>query len=87
MLTGDNKKSAENIARKLNIDNVIAEVLPTDKANKIKLLQSPNKVVAMVGLLKIANLENFRSLFKSTLFQIFFLYHQRISARIWSARE
>jgi len=49
MLTGDNKKSAENIARKLNIDNVIAEVLPTDKANKIKLLQSPNKVVAMVG--------------------------------------
>jgi len=49
MLTGDNKKSAESIAHKLNMDNVIAEVLPTDKANKIKQLQSPNKVVAMVG--------------------------------------
>lgn len=51
MLTGDNKKTAENIASELNIDDFIAEVLPQDKAARIKKLQSESKgkIVAMVG--------------------------------------
>lgn len=52
MLTGDNQKTAEAIANQLNIDEVIAEVLPGDKANKIKELQKSEgteRVVAMVG--------------------------------------
>ncbi len=51
MLTGDNKVTATAIAKQLGIDSVIAEVLPQDKANKIKELQQqyPNQVIAMVG--------------------------------------
>lgn len=49
MLTGDNEKTAKAIARKLEIDNVLAEVLPNQKEEVVKKLKSEGKVVAMVG--------------------------------------
>ena len=49
MLTGDNEATAQRIATMLHIDVVIAEVLPEDKAAKIKELQASGKRVAMVG--------------------------------------
>jgi len=49
MLTGDSRVTAQAVAKKLGIDEVIAEVLPSDKAEAIKRLQSQGRVVAMAG--------------------------------------
>ncbi len=49
MLTGDNKRTAEAIAKRLEIDEVIAEVLPKEKTEVIQRLRKQGKVVAMVG--------------------------------------
>ena len=49
MLTGDNEATARRIAKDLGIDNVMADVLPAQKAEKVKELQAQGKKVGMVG--------------------------------------
>jgi Cu+-exporting ATPase len=49
LLTGDNETTARAVAAEVGIDEVIAEVLPADKADVVRRLQSEGRVVAMVG--------------------------------------
>jgi len=49
MLTGDNRQTAEAVARDVGIDDVLADVMPADKANAIRVLQSNGHKVAFVG--------------------------------------
>lgn len=49
MLTGDNARTADAVARIVGIDNVIANVIPSEKASVVKRLQQEGKIVAMVG--------------------------------------
>jgi Cu+-exporting ATPase len=49
MLTGDSRTTAESVAKKLQIDEVVAEVLPQEKASVVKRFQSEGRFVAMAG--------------------------------------
>jgi Cu+-exporting ATPase len=49
LLTGDNARAAQAVAKEVGIDDVVAEVLPADKVEAIRRLQHDGKVVAMVG--------------------------------------
>lgn len=49
MLTGDNLQTAQTVAQKVGVDDVVAEVLPQDKAAKVKALQQQGEVVGMTG--------------------------------------
>ena len=49
MMTGDNQRTADAVARQVGVDRVLAEILPEDKARQVKALQAAGKVVGMVG--------------------------------------
>jgi P-type Cu+ transporter len=49
MLTGDNKRAADTVARRVGIARVVAEAMPAEKAAEIKRIQAENKLVGMIG--------------------------------------
>ena len=49
MLTGDSRATAETVGKKLGLDEIVAEVLPSDKVDAVKKLQAAGKIVAMAG--------------------------------------
>ena len=49
MITGDNRRTADAVARQVGVDRIFAEVLPEDKARHVRALQEEKKVVGMVG--------------------------------------
>jgi Cu+-exporting ATPase len=49
MITGDNQRTADAVAREVGVDRVLADVLPEDKARRVRELQAEGQVVAMVG--------------------------------------
>ncbi len=49
MLTGDSRATAETVGKKLGLDEIVAEVLPADKADAVRKLQAAGKIVAMAG--------------------------------------
>src|SRR5207237_4291999 len=49
MLTGDSRRTADAVARKLQIDEVFAEVLPEEKSNIVRRLRAEGRIVAMAG--------------------------------------
>ena len=49
MISGDNKRTADAVAREVGVDRVLAEVLPQDKARHVRELQAEGKIVGMVG--------------------------------------
>ena len=49
MITGDNERTARTIAKQAGIENVMSQILPENKVNKIKELQKQGKIVAMIG--------------------------------------
>ncbi len=49
MISGDNKRAAEGVAKSLGIKNVLAEVLPADKESEVRKIQKQGRIVAMIG--------------------------------------